>query len=161
MLNTVYAPDTVTEGETFLWHNVDRRLQVGVAYLWKQNAYRGLANYELVPETANRPNLRVGFGLQGISTGNPGYFVTSEKNAHDEIADVSVFFGIGARANESHGHLIGGFKITPYGGDWTLGMQMDGHANSPFVTYRVAPGVSIGYYSIDMKVDGFMLTLAK
>jgi hypothetical protein len=161
LLNTVYAPSSVTEGETFLWHNVDSRLQLGVAFLWKQEAFRGLANYELIEPGASGWNLRVGFGLQGISTGNPGYFATSEKSVSSPDADVSVYLGVGFRTNEDHGHLLGGFKITPKQGNLTFGAQMDGHDVNPFVTYRLAPGVTAGYYWIDTRTNGWMISIAR
>lgn len=151
----------MTVGETFLWHNVDDRLQVGVALLWKQGAFRGLANYELIKETPKAPNLRVGFGLQGISTGNPGYFATSEKVFSTSQGSGMAYLGIGFRANENHAHLLGGAKFSPMNGVWTVGMQMDGHEENPFVTYRLRPGTTIGYYWIDRKISGFMLSLSK
>lgn len=157
----MYAPDTVTEGETFLWHNVDDRLQVGVALLWKQGAFRGLANYEVVKETEKSPNLRIGLGLQGISTGNPGYFVTTEKTWKNGDDHLGAFVGVGWRANENHPHLIGGGKITPDGGNATLGIQLDGHRVHPFGTYRVQPNLTLGAYWIEMKSLGIMVSLSK
>lgn len=122
---------------------------------------RGLANYELVKETPEHPNVRIGFGLQGISTGNPGYFITSEKTHYSEALSASAYVGFGIRTNEDHGHALGGFKVTPKNGDWTLGVQMDGHAFNPFVTYRVTKGVTVGYYWIDTKTGGLMVSFAK
>lgn len=157
-MNTVYAPDTVTEGESFLWRMVDDRLQVGVALLWKQGAFRGLANYALIQETATTPSLRVGFGLQGIATGNPGYFAVSEKRFALLEGDVSTYAGIGFRANENHGHLLGGAKITPGNGLWTFGIQADGHHVHPFATVAVATGLSVGAYWIETRSLGIMVS---
>ena len=151
----------MTKGETFLWRTVDDKLQIGVAYLWKQSAFRGLANYILIPQKGEMPNLRVGLGLQGIATGNPGYFATSEKVWTSGKNDYSIYAGIGFRANENHGHLVGGGKVTPNHGTWTIGVQLDGHNKHPFVNQRVSPNLAIGAYWIEMKSLGVMISLSK
>lgn len=159
-LNTVYAPGSATTGETFLWHNVDDRLQVGVALLWKQGAFRGLANYKLIQAKNGGWGLRAGFGLQGISTGNPGFYVISEKSAHTDDVEYAAYLGLGLRTNENHGHALGGFKVSPAKSNWTLGVQIDGHQTSPFATARLGKGVSAGYYWIDTKASGYMIGFA-
>jgi len=155
---TVIAPATVTYGESFIWHRPLPRLQVGVALLWKQGAFRGLGNYELIPQTAKSPNLRIGFGLQGIGTGNPGYFATSEKTLEGSVGIVTGYVGIGWRANEDHSHGLAGLKFTPKGQPWTVGFQADGHSLHEFVTYQTRDGWSIGAYLIESKMPGLMFS---
>ncbi|MFN3728485.1 MAG: hypothetical protein ACK4XJ_02070 [Fimbriimonadaceae bacterium] len=152
----MWAPGTATEGESFLWYRPEERLQIGVALLWKQGAFRGLGNYVLIPETKSTPNLRAGFGLQGIGTGNPGYFVTSEKNWALPEGDLNLYGGMGWRANESHSHLLGGVKFSPRG-PWTLGFQHDGHDGHPFIAYRYQE-YALGAYLIAGKSLGIMFS---
>lgn len=154
LFNNVYAPSTETASESFLWYRPMDRLQLGVALLWKQGAFRGLANYEALQETAKSPNLKVGLGLQGIGTGNPGFFATSEKNWAFPSGNLNVFGGIGFRANEDHAHGLGGFKFS-FPGPWTMGLQLDGHNAHPFVTYGWDRH-SVGLYLIETKSLGFM-----
>ncbi len=158
---TVYAPETSTIGETFVWHRPLDRLQVGVALLWKQGAFRGLANYELIAEKAHSPNLRVGFGLQGIGTGNPGFFATTEKTHFMKEGAATGYVGFGFRANEGHGHPLAGIKFTPKQSPWTVGFQHDGHAGNLFGSYRIGQGWSAGAYWISMKSLGLMVSWSK
>ena len=156
MLNTVYAPTTVTEAETFLWYQATPRLAVGVAHLWKQNAFRYLAAYQLVPEKADMPMVNVSAGVQGIGTGNPGFALTAEKNFPMYAgAKLNVFGGLGWRTNESHSHPVGGIKYTP-DGRLFLGVQHDGHETHPFVTY-VRNGLIGGAYLINGKRMALMV----
>jgi len=150
----VYAPTTETKGETFLWYSPDPKVSLGVAYLWKQGAFRGLANFALTTETERTPLVRVGAGLQGIGTGNPGYFGTVEKNRKIGSASVNAYLGIGLRANEGHGHLLGGLKVSP-DDRWTLGLQNEGHETHPFVTYRIDRQY-VGLYLINQKRPALM-----
>jgi hypothetical protein len=160
VLTTVYAPETVTRAESFVWYRPDERLQVGVAYLWRQGAFRGLANYIVIPEGERHPDLRVGLGLQGIGTGNPGYFVTSEKNFSLPEGRLNAYVGVGFRANENHGHPLGGVKFTPPG-PWTLGIQHDGHAAHPFIIYDTGGSPKLGLYLIEGRSLGFMISLTR
>lgn len=157
MLTSVWAPTTATTGESFLWYNVDRRLRLGLALLWKQGAFRVLGNYEVVSETTKAPNLRVGYGLQGIGVGNPGYFATVEKSLLTGGTSLNAYIGIGYRSNENHGHLLGGVKASP-AGPWTLGLQIDGHELHPFVNYTLGRH-AVGLYLIGLKSPGLMLNL--
>lgn len=156
----MYAPNSATTGETFLWHNVNDRLQVGVALLWKQGAFRGLANYKLVPAKPGRWGVRAGFGLQGISTGNPGFYLISETAGTADSLEYAAYVGLGFRTNENHGHALGGFKVSPTNANWTLGVQIDGHEASPFATLRLGKGVTAGYYWIDTRMSGYMIGFA-
>jgi hypothetical protein len=158
MLNTVWAQGTETEAESFLWYRVNARLQVGVAYLWRQQAFRGLATYVLSPETSKAPMLSAGFGLQGIGTGNPGYFLTAEKTLDTKIGTFNGFLGAGYRSNEDHSHALGGLKFTPTASPYTFGVQLDGHQGHLFVT-RDFGAWSLGAYLIDMKAPGAMLSV--
>lgn len=160
LISTVYAPDTETKGETFLWYRPMPRLQLGVALLWKQGAFRALGNYELVTEGRSHPNLRVGVGLQGIATGNPGYFVTTEKTWRGEAGNLNMFVGTGWRANEDHAHPLGGFKFSPVNTPFTLGVQWDGHSYHPFMTAYVRDGITVGAYAIEGKKLGLMMSFA-
>lgn len=157
----MYAPETVTRGETFLWYRVDPKLQVGLAYLWKQEAFRVLGNYEVVAQTATKPNLRVGFGIQGIATGNPGYFATSEKNFSLPEGEAMAYVGIGYRSNEDHAHFLGGAKFTPKTSKFTLGVQLDGHEVHPLVSMQLASDLTIGAYWIETRTLGLMLSLRR
>lgn len=144
-MNTVYAPSTVTTAETFLWYRASPRLQLGLAHLWKQGAFRGLGSYRFVDETARSPSLSLSVGVQGIGTGNPGYGLTMEKNVRAGDTDLNAFVGLGLRSNEAHGHPIGGLKVSR--GSWTLGFQHDGHQGHPFVTTAHREWV-FGFYLI-------------
>ena len=148
-------------GETFVWYRATDRLQIGAALLWKQGAVRGLANYELIPERAIAPNLRVGFGLQGIGTGNPGYFATSEKTFSLKEGSLTSYIGIGFRTNEDHTHGLGGVKLTPAGSLWTLGVQFDGHWVHPFVTLSLRDGWTAGVYFVEGRSLGLLIGWAK
>lgn len=141
--STVYAPFTATKGETFVWYSPSSRLHLGVAYLWKQGAFRALGNYALNQESEKIPLFRVGLGMQGIATGNPGYFATAEKNFKN---NVNAYVGIGFRSNESHGHGLWGIKKT-WNSRYTLGIQDDGHQRHPFFTVGLG-AQSVGVYLI-------------
>lgn len=149
----------MTEGESFLWYKATDRLQVGVAYLWKQGAFRGLGNYVLIEETARLPNLKAGLGLQGIATGNPGYFVTSEKNFSAAEGSMNMFGGIGLRANEDHAHPLAGMKFSPAKTPFTFGFQWDGHGSHFFGTVGLDSRTTIGAYLIESKLLGIMLSV--
>jgi hypothetical protein len=127
-----------------------------VAYLWEPSAFRALANWEAIPETANLPNLRLLAGVQGIGTGNPGYAATSEKNFAVTGGSVNVFLGIGFRSNENHGHLLGGAKFSS-NGPWAVGFQNDGHRVHPFATYDIGR-TTLGVYLIEMKSPGLVVS---
>jgi|GEM_PF-1245226 len=158
-LTTVVAPATETVAETFLWYRPSPKLQIGTALLWKQGSFRFLGNYELIPERARTPNLRVGFGVQGIGTGNPGYFATSEKSFRVKGGSVNAYVGVGFRSNENHGHLLGGIKYSP-NGPWTLGLQDDGHDKHPFVTYSRRDW-TVGFYLIGLRSPGLMFSIQR
>lgn len=134
IINTVYAPTTVTRAETFVWYQATPQIQLGVAYLWKQSAFRALASVQFLSETPSRPSISASMGVQGIGTGNPGYSVTAEKNWQVPEGTFNMFAGIGLRSNERHGHPLGGAKFTTKDGI-TLGYQHDGHDGHPFLTY--------------------------
>lgn len=134
IINTVYAPTTVTTAETFVWYQAHPQVQVGLAYLWKQSAFRALASVQFLTETRSRPSLSASMGVQGIGTGNPGYSVTAEKNWTLPDGTFNTFVGAGLRSNEGHGHPIMGVKFTTLDG-WTLGYQHEGHAGHPFLSY--------------------------
>jgi hypothetical protein len=157
LFSNVWAPATATEAESFLWYSVDDRLQVGVAYLWKQRAFRGMGSYKLVKETAKSPAITAGLGLQGIGTGNPGYFVTAEKGFSFKTGSASAYLGAGFRTNENHGHMLGGVKFTPLNTPWTLGLQADGHNLHPFVTHAF-PEFTLGLYLVNMKLPGVLFS---
>lgn len=115
-----------------------------------------MGNYEVVEETPKTPNLRVGFGLQGIATGNPGYYATSEKNVALGSGFLNGFLGVGFRTNENHAHLLGGLKYSLSG--WTLGIQSDGHKTYPFLNYQLG-ATSVGFYLIDFKKPAYALSI--
>lgn len=144
-----------------MWVRPLRRLQIGTAFLWKQGAFRGLANYELIPSRGKSPSLRIGFGLQGIGTGNPGYFATSEKGWAGSWGTASGYLGVGLRTNEDHGHLLGGFKFTPSRSLWTVGFQNDGHDTHPFVTRSLGGGFTAGAYLIALKSPGLLISYSR
>ncbi|HMS56033.1 MAG TPA: hypothetical protein PKA27_11595, partial [Fimbriimonadaceae bacterium] len=152
-----YAPTTVTVDETFMWYQAHPRLQVGLAHLWKQNAVRYLASLRIAEETARTPGINVSAGVQGIGTGNPGYGVTAEKNWTLPSGSVNAYGGVGFRSNESHAHMLGGFKFTPSGSPMTVGLQLDGHAKHPFVTYSLPKGWVVGAYLLDLKSPAIMV----
>lgn len=158
-LTTVWAPTTVTKAETFLWYAADPRLRVGVAYLHKQSAFRFLANGLIAPETDKTPAWRAGLGVQGIGTGNPGYFTTVEKNFKRNEHAYNVYLGLGFRANEDHGHLLAGAKYT-YQDRLTFGIQDDGHARNPFLTLNSGP-FTYGIYLIESKRPAILVSFSK
>ncbi|MBX7131685.1 MAG: hypothetical protein K1X67_03290 [Fimbriimonadaceae bacterium] len=157
-MTNVIAPTTETYGESFLWYGPVKRVQLGLAFLWRQKAFRFLGTYQFLTETPKTPSFTAGFGVQGIGTGNPGYFVTSEKNFPLGSGRATAYLGVGFRANESHGHMLGGFKFSP-DDDWTLGIQFDGHAKHPFVTRRIAGGFTLGAYLIDAKSPALLFSV--
>lgn len=149
-MNTVWAPTSVTRAETFLWYSATPRLQLGVAYLWKQSAVRYLASYRLVDQQGVWPSVNASAGVQGIGTGNPGYSITFERSETDWTA----YIGLGFRSNESHSHPLGGVKWTFTQG-WTMGLQHDGHAAHPFLTYDGGSWTA-GFYVIGFKSPALM-----
>jgi hypothetical protein len=155
LLNTVYAPTTVTRAETFLWYNAAPRLQLGVALLWQQKAFRYLASYQVLTETPQLPSLSVSAGVQGIGTGNPGFSATFEKNFPGGQSRTTAFAGVGWRTNENHGHPVAGLKYTP-DGKWTLGLQHDGHETHPFLTLSQGP-VTVGGYLINFRSPALLI----
>lgn len=155
LLNVVYIPDSVTTAETFLWYRASDRLSLGVAHLYKQNAFRWLASVNLVPETSRTPAVNASAGVQGIGTGNPGYSLTAEKNFPLTRGSFNAFAGIGWRSNEGHSHPVAGFKWSP-DGKLSFGLQYDGHATHEFVTYSKDQFV-FGLYLIDSKDLGFLV----
>ena len=130
-------------------------MQLGVAFLWKQQAFRFLGSYQLITETAKRPSLSVSAGVQGIGTGNPGFSATLEKGFQQGPGRLVVFGGVGLRTNESHAHPVGGVKYTP-DGRWTLGLQHDGHEGHPFLTFTQDQFI-VGGYLIDFRRPALML----
>jgi hypothetical protein len=157
LFSTVWAPTTATEAESFLWYRATDRLQIGAALLWKQGAFRGLGSYTLAPEKGDMPMINVGLGLQGIGTGNPGYFATAEKTLAIPEGSVNGYLGMGFRANEGHGHLLGGLKFTPGQSPWTLGVQADGHNVHPFITHSF-PDFTLGAYLVNLKTPGLLVS---
>jgi hypothetical protein len=131
-----------------------------VALLWKQGAFRGLGNYELLPEKGDTPSLRVGFGLQGIGTGNPGYFATSEKTWTDQWGTWTGYVGLGYRSNEDHAHGLGGLKLS-LPGPWTFGAQLDGHNAHLFTSHSLNQQWSVGLYWVELKSLGVMVSFAR
>jgi hypothetical protein len=93
-----------------------------------------LASGTLVLETERTPSVNFSIGVQGIGTGNPGYSSTLEKNFEFGQNNLNVYFGVGFRSNESHGHPVGGVRFSMMNGVG-IGVQDDGHQHSPFVTY--------------------------
>lgn len=154
MINTVIAPTTITEAETFIWYQAHPRLSLGVAHLYKQNSFRWLASINILPETTNFPSINASAGVQGIGTGNPGYSVTAEKNWNIGEAKFNVYSGVGFRSNESHAHGLFGFKYTT-ADRWTIGLQNEGHQTHPFVTYSWGQYTS-GFFLIDGKSPAYM-----
>lgn len=145
----------MTKAETFLWYSATPDLRLGVAHLWEQNAFRWLAAYRLLPETATRPSVHASAGVQGIGTGNPGYSLTAEKNFAGAEGSLNVFAGVGFRSNENHAHPVAGMKYSFTNG-LTLGVQHDGHETHPFVTFSRNKLV-VGFYLIDGKAPAYMV----
>jgi hypothetical protein len=114
-----------------------------------------LGNYVVIEETANTPNLKVGAGVQGIGTGNPGYFATTEKNFQWAEGTLNVYAGIAYRANEDHGHMVGGVKLDPHG-PWAIGLQLDGHQGNPYMTHSFDRFV-VGFYLVGYEKPGYLL----
>jgi hypothetical protein len=147
-INTVYAPGSLTTAETFIWYQAHPRIQIGVAELAKQRAFRFLASVVLLPETERAPSLNASVGVQGIGTGNPGYSVTAEKNFMLTQGNLNVYAGLGFRSNENHVHPVAGIKYSLPSG-FTFGLQEDGHQLSPFATY------SKDWWTVGVYVVGF------
>lgn len=142
-----------------MWYGPVKGLQLGLAFLWRQQAVRYLANYQFIKESERNPSVSAGFGVQGIGTGNPGYFVTTEKNFDLGSGRATAYVGIGFRSNENHGHALGGFKFSP-NRDWTFGIQLDGHSKHPFVTRRLGDGLIGGLYLIDAKSPALLVSVS-
>lgn len=149
--NTVWAPTTATTAESFLWYRAHPKVRLGVAHLWKQNALRWLASVNILEETPTTPALNASAGVQGIGTGNPGYSATLEKN----FGAFNVYAGMGFRSNEEHTHLLGGMKYAFENGV-SVGLQLDGHQEHPFVVYTKDQMI-YGAYLIDLKSPALML----
>jgi hypothetical protein len=158
LLNTVYAPTTVTTDETFLWYSVNPRLTIGTAFLLKQSAFRALGSYLLSPETDRLPSTHFSAGVQGIGTGNPGLSLTAEKNWLLDPGSFNAFVGLGYRTNVRTARMVGGFKFSP-DGQWNFGYQNDGVSQYPFLTYSQGP-FTYGAYLINFKSPAFMLGFA-
>lgn len=153
----MYAPTTVTRAESFLWYAATPRLQLGPAYLWKQEAFRFLGSYQLSPETGRMPSLSASVGVQGIGTGNPGYSITAEKNWLNGEHRLNAFVGAGFRSNEEHLHPVVGARWT-HADRLTLGIQWDGHQSHPFVTATDGRHIG-GVYLVDWKSPALMFGL--
>lgn len=146
----------MTTAESFLWYSAHPRVQLGVALLWKQGAVRYLASVRISPETATLPGINLSAGVQGIGTGNPGYAATFEKNWDTTSGKFNAFAGIGFRSNENHAHALGGFKFSPAGSPFTVGLQLDGHDKHAFVTYTNREW-SYGLYLIKLQSPALMV----
>lgn len=146
MVNSVYAPGSATADETFVWYRVSPRLELGLAYLLKQGAFRGLASYQLVSESANAPSVNVSAGIQGIGTGNPGFSMTFEKNVTIGSQQLNGYVGGALRSNTGEFSIIGGVKATLTKG-LSLGVQHDGIQLSPFITYGL-DRMTLGLYIV-------------
>ncbi len=127
---------------------------MGVAYLHKQSAFRGLVAYTLSPETDKLPSLNGSIGVQGIGTGNPGYSLTLDKHFIQSVGTFNVFVGLGYRSNEDHLHPLGGVRYD-FSSGLTLGLQADGHDLNPFATYRLCD-VFGGLYLINGKRPAYI-----
>lgn len=145
----------MTTDETFLWYDATPRLSVGVAFLWKQKAFRALGAYTLSPETASLPSLHVSAGIQEIATGNPGLSLTAEKNFRMGQANLNAFGGVGYRTNIRRANLLGGIKYSP-SPLWTIGVQNDGIHSHPFLTYNWSQWIT-GFYLINGKSPGVLV----
>lgn len=155
-MNTVYAPNTITRAESFVWYQAAPRLQLGLAFLWRQEAFRVLASWQAIPEKAGTPSLNFSAGVQGIGTGNPGFSSTIEKNWRFEgTSYFNAYVGVGFRTNENHGHPLGGLKYSP-DGKVTVGFQHDGHNGHPFATYSMN-NVVLGAYLVAGRYPGAMV----
>jgi hypothetical protein len=128
---------------------------LGVAFLHKQEAFRALAAYQFIPESAKSPSLNGSVGVQGIGTGNPGYSLTTEKNWKDQNGSLNLFTGVGFRSNETHLHAIGGVKYQ-FNFGTVIGVQLDGHGSHPFIiqNYKNVLG---GVYLIDGRKAAFLI----
>ncbi|HSI73627.1 MAG TPA: hypothetical protein VK934_10675, partial [Fimbriimonas sp.] len=146
---------SATTDETFIWYQASPRLQLGVAHLLKQNAFRGLASYNVLPEKVQTPALNVSVGVQGIGTGNPGYSGTLEKNWKWSTGSLNVYAGLGFRANEDHAHAVGGAKFT-FPNGIALGIQDEGHERNPFVTYSRSTW-TVGIYLVGGKRAAYLV----
>lgn len=155
LINSVYAPGSETDGETFLWYEVSPRLSLGLGYLWKQNAVRFLGSLTAVPETLTTPSFNIMVGVQGIGDGNPGYAGTFEKNWSVGADKFNAYIGVGFRSNENHAHLIGGIKYT-FANGLALGVQDDGHERNPFVTYG-KDWWTVGLYLVDGQRPAYLV----
>jgi len=155
LINAVYAPSTVTTAETFLWYNATPDVRIGLAHLWEQNAFRALAAVRLRKETPNAPALHMNAGVQGIGTGNPGFSATAEKNFAQSAGNLNFYAGIGYRSNEDHVHGLAGIKFQ-FKNNVTLGVQHEGHAAHPFVTYGYERYI-FGVYLIEGKSPAYMI----
>ena len=151
----MYAPSTVTTAETFVWYTVNDALRLGVAHLWKQNAFRGLASVRLAKETMTKPAFYASAGVQGIGTGNPGYSLTAEKNFPTSEGTLNAFAGVGFRSNESHAHAVAGAKFA-FPNGFSIGAQHEGHSTHLFVSYT-KDGWIVGFYLIEGKSPAYML----
>ena len=154
LVNTVWAPTSVTRAESFIWYRAHSRLQLGVAFLWKQTAFRFLVSAQIIQETTKYPAVNASAGIQGIGTGNPGYSVTLEKNFDPDGHRVNAFVGIGFRANENHSHGVGGVKVS-LNANWTVVYQHDGHQQNPFITYGKGQAFG-GIYLLDFERPALM-----
>lgn len=106
---------------------------------------------------ARAPSLKVGAGIQGIATGNPGYYANLEKNFHLKEFAVNVYAGIGLRSNEDHSHGLGGVKLI-FHNPWRLGIQLDGHETHPYIAYDAGPWVA-GFYWANIERPGYLIGL--
>lgn len=153
--NTVIAPGSATDAESFLWYRPTPRLQVGLGYLWKQDAVRFLGSYQITPETEKLPSLNVSWGVQGVGTGNPGWAFTTEKTWISNGTPINAYTGVGFRTNESHAHLLFGVK-TRLANEWTIGYQADGHQHQPFVVWSRGQFMA-GAYLVDFKRPAWLV----
>lgn len=156
LFNTVIVPDSVTGAESFLWYDADPRLKVGLAYLWNQEAFRALATYQLVMETADRPALVASAGVQGIGIGNPGYSMTLQKSWDAQGGNRwTAYGGVGFRSNEDHLHLLGAIRYD-LAGPWSFAVQSDGHQSYPIATWSDGSLV-LGGYLIDWEKPALLI----
>lgn len=102
-------------------------------------------------ETETTPSVNFSAGVQGISTGNPGYALTFEKR----YEAFTGYLGIGFRSNENRGRLVGGvrYALNP---QFNVGFQADGRQDHVFVTYSRGQYVS-GLYLVDLQKPGFLM----
>lgn len=157
MINTVYAPGSLTNAETFVWYRAHPRLRLGIAELSKQGAFRFLASGTLALESEHSPSVNFSVGVQGIGTGNPGYSSTLEKNFKMGENNLNLYLGIGFRSNENHGHAVGGVRFSMENG-FGLGIQDDGHQRSPFLTYSQDQWL-VGLYYVGFKNPAYLVGL--